>query len=168
MATIESVVAAHDAALLRYTTRLLGDRHLAEDVVQETWVRAWRHIERLTEDRGSVRGWLMRVAHNIAIDQHRGRKARPIEVELADQELDEVPLIPPPSDAVEIRVDVDAVLGQLPSVHRHALFEVYFADRTAVSAAMVLGVPVGTVKSRIHNALRKLRHSLPQPQAHTA
>jgi RNA polymerase sigma-70 factor (ECF subfamily) len=168
MATIESVVADHDAALLRYTTRLVGDRHLAEDVVQETWVRAWRHIERLTEDRGSVRGWLMRVAHNLAIDVHRSRKARPLEVELPDYELDEVPVIPAPSDDVEIRVDVDAVLEQLPSVHRHTLFEVYFADRTAASAASVLGVPVGTVKSRLHNALHRLRDSLPQPHAHAA
>jgi RNA polymerase sigma-70 factor, ECF subfamily len=169
MATIDSVVAAHGAALLAYATRLTGgDRHRAEDVVQETWLRAWRHVDRLTEDRGSVRSWLMRVAHNIAIDQHRGRKARPAEVEL--QELPEVAVavIPAPSEEVETRMVVDAVLDNLPAAHRHTLVEVYFADRTAASAASVLGVPVGTVKSRIHHALRALREALPQPRLEAA
>jgi len=169
MATIDSVVAAHGAALLAYATRLMGgDRYRAEDVVQETWLRAWRHVDRLTEDRGSVRSWLMRVAHNIAIDQHRGRKARPTEVELQELPDTAVAVIPAPSDEVETRVVVDAVLDNLPTAHRHTLVEVYFADRTAASAASVLGVPVGTVKSRVHHALRTLREVLPQPRLEAA
>ena len=169
MATIDGVVAAHGPALLAYATRLTGgDRHSAEDVVQETWLRAWRHVDRLTEDRGSVRGWLMRVAHNVAIDQHRHRRARPTEVELPEQDVPGVPVIPPPSDEVETRVVVDAVLDNLSAVHRDALVEVYFADRTARSAATVLGVPVGTVKSRIHNGLNALRCVLPQRRLEAA
>lgn len=170
MATIDSVIAAHNAALLAYATRLMGgDRHRAEDVVQETWLRAWRHVDRLTEDRGSVRSWLKRVAHNIAIDQHRSRKARLTEVELQElQERPDVAMIPAPSEEVETRMVVDAVLDNLSAAHRHTLVEVYFADRTAMSAASVLGVPVGTVKSRIHHALRTLREALPQPQLEAA
>lgn len=162
MVTIDCVVATHGPALLAYATRLTGgDRHAAEDVVQETWLRAWRNVDRLTEDRGSVRGWLMRVAHNVAIDQHRGRRARPTEVELPELDVPGAPVIPAPSDEVETRVVVGAVLGTLPAVHRDTLVEVYFADRTALSAASVLGVPVGTVKSRVHNALNALRCVLP-------
>jgi RNA polymerase sigma-70 factor (ECF subfamily) len=169
MATIDSVVEAHGPALLAYATRLTGgDRHSAEDVVQETWLRAWRHVDRLTEDLGSVRGWLMRVAHNIAIDQHRGRRARPTEVELPEPDVPGTPLVPPPNDEVETRVVVDAVLDNLSAAHRDTLVEVYFADRTALSAASVLGVPVGTVKSRVHNALHTLRCTLPQRQLEAA
>jgi RNA polymerase sigma-70 factor (ECF subfamily) len=172
MATIDSVVRTHGAALLAYATRLTGgDRQIAEDIVQETWLRAWRHLDRLTEDRGSVRGWLIRVAHNIAVDLRRRREARLTEVELPEQELPGLAVIPAPNDEVETRVVVDAVLDHLSAVHRHTLVEVYFADRTAASAASVLGVPVGTVKSRIHNALRALRalrDALPQPQLEAA
>jgi RNA polymerase sigma-70 factor (ECF subfamily) len=169
MATLDSVVADHGPALLAYATRLTGgDRHAAEDVVQETWLRAWRHVDRLTEDLGSVRGWLMRVAHNIAIDQYRGRRSRPTEVELPEQDVPGAPVIPAPSDEVETRVVVDAVLDNLSAVHRDTLVEVYFADRTALSAASVLGVPVGTVKSRIHNALHTLRDVLPQRRLEAA
>src|SRR6476469_3768981 len=126
MGTMDSVVAAHGPALLAYATRLTGgDRHAAEDVVQETGLRAWRHVDRLTEDRGSVRGWLMRVAHNIAIGQHRGRRARPTEVELPELDVPGTPVIPAPTDEVETRVVVVAVLDTLSTENRSTLVEVY-------------------------------------------
>ena len=168
MTAIEDVVQAHQAALLAYATRLTGDHHSAEDVVQETWIRAWRHVGRLTEDRGSVRGWLLRVAHNVAIDQHRSRCARPTEVELPEQDVPNAPVVPAPSDAVEARVVVNVALEKLSTVYRRALVEVYLADRTATSAASVLGVPVGTVKSRVHNAIRVMRKNLRQPRVGAA
>jgi RNA polymerase sigma-70 factor (ECF subfamily) len=155
--SLESVVRAHGAALLAYATRATGgDRHAAEDVVQETWLRTWRHVDRLG-DLASVRSWLMRIAHNVAIDQHRRRRARPTEVELPDHEVEGVATVPGPDDEVETRIDVDAALEHLSAAHRDTLVEVYFADRTANGAASVLGVPVGTVKSRVHKALRALR-----------
>src|SRR5690606_34649198 len=83
--SIDDLIRTHNPGLLNYTTRLLnGDRSAAEDAVQETWVRAWRHLDQLTEQKGSVRGWLTRVAHNIAMDQHRARRARPTEVAWSD------------------------------------------------------------------------------------
>jgi RNA polymerase sigma-70 factor (ECF subfamily) len=169
MAAIEEVMKAHGAALLAYATRLTGgDHHSAEDVVQETWLRAWRHAARLTEERGSVRGWLLKVAHNIAIDQHRSRRVRPTEVELPDQDVPGAPVVPPPADAVETRVDVNSALDNLSAVYRITLVEVYLADRTATSAASVLDVPVGTVKSRVHNALHALRTVFPSPRLEAA
>jgi len=163
MSTFDSIVRSHSAGLLAYATRLTGgDRHRAEDVVQETWVRAWRHQDRLTEDRGSVRGWLNRVAHNIAVDQHRARASRPTEVEMPEGDPTSTP---EPTDAVLDRLVVEDVLEALPTAHRRTLVEVYFADRTAAGAAVVLKVPVGTVKSRVHNALRTLRTSIPAQEA---
>ena len=67
--------------LLAYALRLIdGDRSRAEDIVQETLVRAWRHLDRLDEDAGPVRPWLFTVAQHLAIDAHRARRARPPEV----------------------------------------------------------------------------------------
>ncbi|HYQ66226.1 sigma-70 family RNA polymerase sigma factor [Actinophytocola sp.] len=157
MVTIEDVVRTHGAALLNYATRLVnGDRHTAEDVVQETWIRAWRNLDRLTEDHGSVRGWLMRVAHNIAVDQHR-RRARSTEVELPEQDLQHTTTQPPGDDEVATRVVVRDILGALTPIHRDTVVAVYYADRTTASAALALGVPPGTVRSRLHNALHTLR-----------
>lgn len=167
MTTIDGVIDEHGAALLSYVTRITGDRYLAEDVVQETWLRAWRHIDRLDNGKGSVRGWLLRVAHNVAVDAHRVRRARPAEVGVEGDELANTAVQSPLSDEVENRMVVDELLDRLSPVHRRAVIEVYFIDRTTKSAASELGVPVGTVKSRLHNALRVLREQ-PRPALEAA
>ncbi|WP_156753245.1 sigma-70 family RNA polymerase sigma factor [Actinokineospora pegani] len=160
---LDDIVRAHGPALLAYATRVTGgDRHRAEDVVQETWLRAWRNLARLTDDQGSVRGWLKRVAHNIAVDQHRARAARPAEVEMPDTDPTTAP---ERADEVVDRLFVEDVLQALPTTHRATLAEVYLADRTTAAAAVVLQVPVGTVKSRVHNALRTLRTTVPALEA---
>lgn len=79
-ALIKSVYEEHGHALLAYATRLTGDRAAAEDVVQETLIRAWRHSEVLVNGKGSVRGWLLTVARNIITDRYRAKAARPPEV----------------------------------------------------------------------------------------
>jgi RNA polymerase sigma-70 factor (ECF subfamily) len=145
----------HGPHLMSYVLRLtLGDRHRAEDVIQETLLRAWRNAESLTPERGSVRGWLMRVAHNVTIDGYRATKARPAEV--AQDNVAETSVRDRCEDVLTA-LDVKRALSQLSLEHRAVLVEVYIRDRTAAEAARVLGIPVGTVKSRIHYALRILR-----------
>jgi RNA polymerase sigma-70 factor (ECF subfamily) len=152
---VRQIYAEHGASLMAYVLRLtVGDRHRAEDVVQETLVRAWRNAETLTPERGSVRGWLMRVAHNLTVDGYRAAKARPTEVA---QEDGAQASAPDRCEDVLTAFDVERALSQLSPEHRSVLVEVYMKDRTAAEAARVLGIPVGTVKSRIHYALRILR-----------
>ncbi|MEV5543818.1 sigma-70 family RNA polymerase sigma factor [Saccharopolyspora shandongensis] len=145
--------------LLSYVTRILADQHHAEDVVQETMLRAWCHADPLTPDRGSVWGWLTRVAHNLAIDRIRARRARPVEVEETvegathGRNADH-------SDTVINTMFVATMVNKLVPAHRSVLHAVYYADHTASDAASVLGVPVGTVKSRLHHALRNLKKTL--------
>src|SRR6266436_6006144 len=79
-AMVSQLFRDNGAFVLSYVTGLLKDRHLAEDVVQETMLRAWRHCDEFSADKGSVRGWLIRVAHNIAMDKIRMRRSRPAEV----------------------------------------------------------------------------------------
>ncbi len=144
--------------LMLYCLKLAGgDRQLAEDVVQETFLRAWQKADRLTDDRGSVRGWLKQVAHNIAVDQYRAAKRRPQETgwdSVAEPHgADDDP-------SLLTRIVLDKALRTLPEEHRAALVETFLRDRTAVQAASRLGVPAGTVKSRVFYGLRRLRETM--------
>jgi RNA polymerase sigma-70 factor, ECF subfamily len=149
----------HAAALLAYALRLVdGDRGRAEDVVQETLLRAWRHPEAMAPERGSPRPWLFAVARRLAVDAHRRRIARPREV--GDEAL---ATVPDPVDDVERALEswlVADALRALSPAHREVLLHTYFRGRTVSEAAHELGVPEGTVKSRTHYALQALRLAL--------
>jgi RNA polymerase sigma-70 factor, ECF subfamily len=154
-ALIRSLYEEHGRSLLAYATRLTGDRAAAEDVVQETLVRAWKHPESLTNGKGSVRGWLLTVARNIITDRARRRAARPPEV--AGHE--DVPATQEDhADAVADSVTFHEALGRLSPEHREVLTEIYYRGATVNEAAQALGVPPGTVKSRTYHALRALRN----------
>lgn len=154
---VRSLYEEHGAALLAYATRLTGDRAAAEDVLQETLIRAWRHAGSLSETTGSVRGWLFTVARNIITDRARARAARPLEVP-------ESPTSPPVQHDHAQRV-VDSMvalqaLERLSDEHRSVLVQIYFNGRSVAETADLLGIPAGTVKSRSHNALKFLRELL--------
>jgi RNA polymerase sigma-70 factor (ECF subfamily) len=164
-AIVRSLYEQHGRALLAYATRLTGDRAAAEDVVQETLVRAWKHSATLTEERGSVRGWLLTVARNIVTDRARARAARP-------QEVAESPATPPVErDHSQHVVDSVVVLDALDRVspeHRDVLVELYYRGRSVNEAASALGIPPGTVKSRSYYALRALRAAIGGPEPEVA
>ncbi|MDT3399306.1 sigma-70 family RNA polymerase sigma factor [Streptomyces sp. B1866] len=150
--------AEHAGPLLAFVLRLVaGDRHRAEDVVQETLLRAWRNAERLQRATGSIRPWLVTVARRIVIDGHRGSLARPREV--GPEPLAEVPAADELDRVLRMMTLSDA-LADLTAAHREALVETYFRGRTVNEAAEVLGVPPGTVRSRVYYALRSLKLSL--------
>jgi RNA polymerase sigma-70 factor, ECF subfamily len=149
---------AHAAVLLAYALRLTGgDRARAEDIVQETLVRAWRNIDRLDEAERPVRPWLFTVAQHLAFDAHRARRARPLEVG-----ADALAGIPGLDDveATLDRVIVAEALGALSREHRAVIVETYYRGRTVAETAEVLGIPAGTVKSRCYYALRALKLAL--------
>jgi RNA polymerase sigma-70 factor (ECF subfamily) len=153
-ALIRLLFAEHGRALLAYVTRLTEDRALAEDIVQETVLRAWRNPDVMVNGKGSVRGWLLTVAKNIVIDQVRAKSSRPTEVP-------ETPHRPPiAGDHAEHVVNslfVMEALEQLPAEHRDVLVQIYLQGRTLKETAELLGLPIGTVKSRTFYALRMLR-----------
>ncbi|GAB3240192.1 sigma-70 family RNA polymerase sigma factor [Kineosporia babensis] len=152
------IVRTHRPGLIAFTTRLVGgDIGRAEDVVQETFVRAWRRIELLTPEHGSVSSWLRRVAYNVAVDGHRMRKVRPTEVELQHHDAPVRQDGADGTDRVLAEIVVRDMLNSIWPEHRAVLEEVYLKDRTAAEAAAALGIPVGTVKSRLFYALRTLR-----------
>ena len=148
----------HAAPLLSYALRLTGgDRGRAEDVVQETLLRAWRHPEALDESRGPVRSWLFTVARNVAVDAHRARRSRPTEV--GDEPLALIPAADEIEKALDSWLVADA-MAALSTDHRAVLVETYYRGRSVAEAAAVLGIPAGTVKSRTFYALRALKLAL--------
>ena len=148
----------HAPVLLAYALRLThGDRNRAEDIVQETLLRAWRHLDRLDEDAGPVRPWLFTVARRLAIDAHRARRARPPEV--GEAALASVPELDEVENTLDRIVVADA-LNSLSREHRVVIVETYYRGRSVAEAAAALGIPPGTVKSRCYYALRALKLAL--------
>jgi RNA polymerase sigma-70 factor (ECF subfamily) len=147
----------HARALWVYALRLTGGDHgRAQDAVQETLLRAWRHAEVLDPTRGSPRAWLFTTVRNVLIDEWRSRSARPEVV------TDEVPETPAPDDvdnAVQSWLLADA-MRQLSTAHRDVIIECFYRGYSVAEAAERLGVPPGTVKSRTYYALRALKLAL--------
>jgi RNA polymerase sigma-70 factor (ECF subfamily) len=149
---------AHALALLGYALRLCdGDRGRAEDLVQETLVRAWRHLDVLDPSAAPVRPWLFTVAQRLAIDAYRARRARPPEV--GEAAFATLPGLDELEGTLDRIVVVDA-LASLSPEHRAVIVETYYRGRTVAEAARVLAIPPGTVKSRCYYALRALKLAL--------
>jgi RNA polymerase sigma-70 factor (ECF subfamily) len=155
-ALIRALHEEHGDALFAHALRLCdGDRQRAEDLMQETLLRAWRHPESLDPERGSTRAWLFTTARRLAIDAWRRREARVGEVYTEAipeprHDLDEA------DRAVEAWTIAEA-LERLSPLHREVLVECFYRGRSVTEAAVALGIPAGTVKSRTHYAVRALR-----------
>lgn len=151
---IKSLYADHGRSLLAYAIRMTGDRYAAEDLVQDTIIKAWKNADTLFSGTRSVRAWLLTVLRNLITDRARAKAVRPTEV------ADSPWYGPIQRDHAEDVVDSMVVLRALetlPPHHKDVLVELYYRGKTATDAADVLGIPVGTVRSRAFNALRSLR-----------
>jgi RNA polymerase sigma-70 factor (ECF subfamily) len=150
----------HAEALHACVVRICPDRASADDIVQETFIRVWRHLPQLTAD---DRPWLFKVARNPLID--RAARARPVTVQAqpAEDVRDDTGL-----DQILDRQLVTSALQHLSPAHKTVLVGTFYADGTTATVARRLGIPPGTARSRLHYALKALRQYLQDHDATAA
>jgi len=151
---VREAYAAHSGELYGFAVRSLGDSGLAEEAVQETFLRAWRAGERFDPEIGSLRTWLFAILRNVVIDLGRARAARPV-VATGTPEAGHEPL-----EQILLSWQVEEALRRIGDQHRRVLLETYYRGRPYAEVAAELGVPEGTVKSRVYYGLRALRNAL--------
>lgn len=130
-----------------------GDRARADDVFQETFLRAWRTRAVFGQSEVAVRSWLFTVAKRVIIDDWRTSRAR---LEVVTDELPET-VVADATDQADTRFLVSAALGQLSAEHRSVLVECHIRGSSVDEASAKLGIPAGTVRSRTHYALRAFK-----------
>jgi len=152
----EAEIVACIPSLRRYARGLVSDRDRADDLVQDTLERAWSRFS-MWQKRGEVRAWMFGIMHNHFIDRLRAQRSRP-----EDSAGDDVPELPQravQADTLEVR-DLDRLLQRLPPEHREVLLLVGVEEMSYQEVATALGVPIGTVMSRLSRARARLREEM--------
>jgi RNA polymerase sigma-70 factor, ECF subfamily len=164
-AAVRQLYSLHAEALHGYVERFCPDRASADDIVQETFIRAWRHLAQLYTDDRPIRPWLFRVARNLLTDADRAARARPVTVQAqpAEDARDDTGL-----DQILDRELVAVALQHLSPAHRRVLVETFYCGGTTATVARQLGIPHGTARSRLHYALQALRQQLQDRDATAA
>lgn len=141
------IIARHRNRLIRTATNLLRDRHEAEDVAQESFLKAFREIGRLRDDR-AFSGYLYRICVRLCMDRLRLKRAEPAQFDSVQ---------PHSGGAIENRVVIEKCLDLLPSDLRATLVLREIEQLSYEEVAEVMRVPIGTVRSRLHTAREKFR-----------
>lgn len=156
----------YSRAVFSFALRILGDRAHAEELLQEVFFRAWRHSHRFNTQRGSFITWLLSITHNMAIDEIRKQNRRPKKadsddpVRMLDNITDGDPPVEELAEIAVIRDHINHAMNQLPEAQRSCIELAYFRGMTQREIAELQGEPLGTVKTRMRLAIRKLREHL--------
>jgi RNA polymerase sigma-70 factor (ECF subfamily) len=154
---------AYGGYLLRVARRVVNDPHLAEEAVQEAFVRAWRASAQFDPHSGPMLPWLVAITRNAAIDMVRARNRRPPVATLNGARTE--PATASHEDVVVLRDELSSALATLPADHRAVVVETVLRGRPHADVAAELGIPSGTVRSRRHYALRRLREAIEASRA---
>ena len=152
----EAEIVACIPSLRRYARGLVSDRDRADDLVQDTLERAWSRLS-MWQKRGEVRAWMFGIMHNQFVDRLRAQRSRP--EDSAGDDVPDVPQRPVQADALEVR-DLDRLLQRLPPEHREVLLLVGVEELSYQEVAIAIGVPIGTVMSRLSRARARLRDEM--------
>jgi RNA polymerase sigma-70 factor, ECF subfamily len=159
---LELLYERYAAVVYRIALRMLKNRELAEDIVQEAFWRVWRRSASFAEDRGRVTQWLFGIVHNLCIDEMRRVRSRPnqiyedVEHPVLQQLIDEHSDIPAAAWMAEQRRMISESLRELPAAQREAIELAYFGGLSHQEIATKLNRPLGTIKTRVRLGLRKL------------
>jgi RNA polymerase sigma factor (sigma-70 family) len=158
--TWEEVARDHGQFLFTVAYRLTGNVDDARDLVQEALLRVRRGLA--TYEPGSLEGWLARIVTNVFLDDMRRKKRRPVQALPAEPDL----VVPPAvaadvaADAAGLSTEIQAAIAALPEEFRVPVVLCDVADQSYEDIARTLGVPIGTVRSRLHRGRKLLRGEL--------
>ncbi|WP_294086589.1 sigma-70 family RNA polymerase sigma factor [Sphaerobacter sp.] len=149
-----------------FAVRIVGDGLLAEEVLQEAFMRSWQQAGRFENARGSFPNWLLSITHNLAIDEVRKRQRRPQRADLVDiadvlrSEVDTTADVEETAEASELRERIRAAMATLPPAQQRVIELAYFEGLTQREIAALLNEPLGTIKTRMRLGMRKLKDVL--------
>lgn len=162
LAAFDELYSRHSASAFALARRITWDAGLAEDIVQDAFLGAWRNAGRYRQDRGSVRTWLLAIVHHRAIDSIRRRRrtvSLPEPHEACPAPLTVADSWPEVAGRLD-RADIEAGLALLSDVQRQVIELAYFGGLTQLEIAGRTRTPLGTIKSRTRLGLRELRRQL--------
>jgi RNA polymerase sigma-70 factor (ECF subfamily) len=165
---LEVLYDRYSGVVFSFALRIVSERQLAEEILQEAFFRAWQQGGSFSAGRGSFVTWLLSITHNLAIDEIRRRRRRPqkADSEEPEQILDSVADTGAGADVEgevwlgALRDTIGRALAELPPAQRDALEMAYFRGMTQREIAEALGEPLGTIKTRMRLGLQKLREAL--------
>ncbi len=148
--------------------RIVHDAGTAEEITQEVFVRLWRAAASFQRERGTVHSWLLRIAHNLALNEVRRRQSRPVSADTFDwvtdgEQLPDEQMANDPQRMVALRERsalIQSALRQLPEPQRQVIELAFYGGLSQAEIAAALGFPIGTVKSRIRLGMIRLRELL--------
>lgn len=163
---LEILYDRYSRPVFSFALRILEDHAVAEDLLQEVFLRAWRQARKFSEGRGTFITWLLSITHNMAIDEIRRQNRRPKRADSADPVLlltnmtDEALSVEDQALFGSVRESVAQAMASLPKAQRTAIELAYFRGMTQREIAELQGEPLGTIKTRMRLAIRKLREYL--------
>jgi len=149
----------HRPRLLARARAVVGDAQHAEDAVQEAFMRAWSACSSFDPDGPPLAAWLLTITRNVAVDHERARAVRPRPLRVPMDAVEQAEQSSG-TDAVVLRSVLVDALATVSDEHRTIVLKTVVHDRSYADVAAELGVPVGTVKSRVFYALRGMRGAL--------
>lgn len=166
-AALEALYDRYASIVLGLTIKIVGDRTVAEDVLQETFWKVWKSADTYQPERGSFASWLFRIARNLAIDAYRRRSTRPQVLPDANDNESVLEQVPDPemnvAEEAQLKIQnkrIHVALASLPGVQRQVIELAYFYGMTRQEIAAATGEALGTIHTRARLGLRKLREEL--------
>jgi RNA polymerase sigma-70 factor (ECF subfamily) len=169
-AALEALYTRYARVVYSFAMRIVLDPMLAEEVLQEVFVRTWRQADRFQRSRGNFASWLLSITHNLAIDEIRKRQRRPQKSDSVDVSdalfglVDEATNVEEAAQASAQRLRIRVALETLPGAQREAIELAFFSGLSQREISSQLDVPLGTIKTRMRLGLKKLRQELESEQ----
>lgn len=163
---LEALYERYSRAVYSFALRIVGDPSIAEELLQEVFVRVWQQGGSFRSSRGTLITWLLSITHNMSIDEVRRRNRRPQKAESAEPEMllaalpDERMDVEGEAWLSSLRDTIQQALQQLPANQREVIELAYFQGLTQREIAETLGEPLGTIKTRMRLGMLKLKDQL--------